>query len=279
MKRGPVGVAMCMAGLTAMWLAGCAHRSARPFEDVVKRQEQRPLVAEPVAPKVAQAAQATAKPVAVAAQQPQPRPQPVAVKAPEPVKAPAVKPAPTVRPVPEPEPVPATAPAVATVPQSQEVMGLTVMPTTAPSTTTRLPGGMTVPAPGPSVMQLGPVVTPVGHMPLVASDSMIRREWPISVAYRPSGDVAAGPTWWGEYKYGQRSEVVAAVLEPFEFVVNIALMPVRMIQRPPGTVVIYSPVGPPGQEHVLFGQPEMGPTSNGTAVITPAEQTPPPAQK
>jgi len=97
-------------------------------------------------------------------------------------------------------------------------------------------------------------------IPLLIIDGAVRRDWPPSIAYRPSGDVRAGHTYWpGVEKYSRRSDLLNWFWESGEFLFNSMALPVRAVLAPPWTSKIYSPVGPPGQEHVDSGQPEMKP--------------------
>lgn len=93
--------------------------------------------------------------------------------------------------------------------------------------------------------------------PPVAAESaeapaVLQRPWPVSVAYRPSGDVDAGNTYWPTIDESRpRPEWVSGIMEGWEFLFNLAAAPVRLfITRPaPWGGMIYSPIGPAGEEH------------------------------
>jgi hypothetical protein len=78
----------------------------------------------------------------------------------------------------------------------------------------------------------------------VADNGVIRRNWPLSVTPRPSGDVLAGPTYWPNVDEAfHRSDSTNLWLEPLEFLANVALSPFRAIETPPWAKVVYSPAG------------------------------------
>lgn len=88
--------------------------------------------------------------------------------------------------------------------------------------------------------------------PVARPESRLRRDWPVSVAYRPSGDVDAGNTYWPTIDEApSRPEWLSGTLESFEFLFNLAAAPVRLfITRPaPWGGMIYSPIGPAAAEH------------------------------
>jgi hypothetical protein len=98
---------------------------------------------------------------------------------------------------------------------------------------------------------------------LIVTDRTVQRDWPVSAAYRPSGDVPAGPVYWPSVvNYHETDDVMSALKQPIDFFFNTLLVPVRAVLTPPCTKIIYSEVGPPGKEHVDFGQPsEPAPTT------------------
>lgn len=97
--------------------------------------------------------------------------------------------------------------------------------------------------------QMPPPPEPSGAAP---PDSRLPRHWPVSIAYRPSGDVDAGNTYWPTIdEVPKRPEWLSGALESFEFLFNLAAAPVRLfITRPaPWGGMIYSPIGPAAEEH------------------------------
>lgn len=99
--------------------------------------------------------------------------------------------------------------------------------------------------------EVAPTVTgPLRPIQLqVTPDGQLLRPWPESVAYRPSGDTLAGPTYWptGDRAY-RRDGLTNLYMEPLEFLWNGIAMPFRAVQRPPLTPVIYSPINRVGGE-------------------------------
>jgi hypothetical protein len=79
---------------------------------------------------------------------------------------------------------------------------------------------------------------------LVADRGVIRRQWPLAVSPRPSGDTLAGPYYWPSTDEAvRRKNKINVWLEPLEFVYNTALLPFRAIATPPWSKMVYSPDG------------------------------------
>jgi hypothetical protein len=98
--------------------------------------------------------------------------------------------------------------------------------------------------------------TPAGVVIPVGEGGELRRAWPVSAAYLPSGDVLAHPTYWPTTETAiYRSDLRNTFLEPLEFVANTVLLPIRAIRQSPLTPVVYSATGPAAQESLLIGQP------------------------
>jgi hypothetical protein len=82
---------------------------------------------------------------------------------------------------------------------------------------------------------------------VIEEPAVLVRQWPQSVAYRPSGDTMAFPTYWDSVETAfQRGEYDNLYMEPLEFLFNTVALPVRAVITPPNTKMIYSPVGPTG---------------------------------
>jgi hypothetical protein len=82
---------------------------------------------------------------------------------------------------------------------------------------------------------------------VIEEPAVLVRQWPQSVAYRPSGDTLAFPTYWPDLeKAFRRDEYDNLYMEPLEFLFNTVALPVRAIITPPNTKTVYSPVGPTG---------------------------------
>jgi len=78
----------------------------------------------------------------------------------------------------------------------------------------------------------------------VGDRGLVRRQWPLEISPRPSGDVLAGPTYWPTIdKAVRRSSKQNVWLEPLEFLYLVALLPYRAIVTPPDSKIVYSPSG------------------------------------
>ena len=84
---------------------------------------------------------------------------------------------------------------------------------------------------------------------VIQGDAVIQRQWPEAVFWRASGDTIAGPTYWDSINDAfKRPDWVNVLMEPAEFLLNTALLPVRAVITPPMTAIQYSPVGPKTDE-------------------------------
>lgn len=94
------------------------------------------------------------------------------------------------------------------------------------------------------------ITTRPGTVPLaLTAAGQLRREWPLAVAYRPSGDVLAGPVYYPTVDQAPaRPDWQSALLDAPEFVLNTVLLPVRAVITPPWAKLVYSPVNPAGFE-------------------------------
>jgi hypothetical protein len=207
---------------------GCQAKQ-RPFADVpgADRGEMAPLVTAPAEPRVAALAQAQAAPI-----------EPVA-----PVETPAV---------------PTTPPPTPVIP-----------PVVAEAQTLPVESALTQPAPAATGMGLGPAAdryilrpadaalqTRADVLLNITEGGVLRRAWPVSVAYIPSGDTLAWPHYWNTVERAiYRSDLENSFMEPLEFLANTALLPVRAVMLPPWTPVVDSPTGPAGEDSLLIGQP------------------------
>jgi hypothetical protein len=82
---------------------------------------------------------------------------------------------------------------------------------------------------------------------VIEEPAVLVRQWPQAVAYRPSGDTLAFPTYWPTLENAfRRSEYDNLYMEPLEFLWNTVALPVRAVITPPNTRTVYSPVGPTG---------------------------------
>lgn len=115
------------------------------------------------------------------------------------------------------------------------------------------PATAPAPAEAAAVAQPAPVVQPTVERPVsvaairdtaaaVYDNGEMRRPWPISVAARPSGDVAVLPTYYQQIdEKATRPDWQAAPLDLGQFMLNTLLLPVRMVQTPPWRESVYSP--------------------------------------
>lgn len=219
---------IALACAAAAMVIGCQAKQ-RPFADVpaADREEISPLVTAPAEPRVAALAQAQAAPI-----------EPVA-----PVETPAA---------------PTTPPSIPAIP-----------PVVAQAQTTPTEPTVTQPAQATTGMGLGPeadryILRPAdaalqarANVTLnVMEGGVLRRAWPVSVAYIPSGDTLAWPHYWNTVERAiYRSDLENSFLEPLEFLANTALLPVRAVLLPPWTPMVDSPAGPAGEDNLLIGQP------------------------
>ncbi len=80
------------------------------------------------------------------------------------------------------------------------------------------------------------------EIPLVVDRIGAVRQWPLVTGYRPSGNVVAFPTYWESIsREPERSETRQAIREPFLFLYNVVVLPIRAIRTPPLTRVTYDP--------------------------------------
>ncbi len=78
----------------------------------------------------------------------------------------------------------------------------------------------------------------------IGDNGVIRRQFPLAVCPRPSGDTLAGPTYWPTVDDAvDRKNKTNVWLEPLEFLYNTALLPFRAIRTPPDAKIVYSPDG------------------------------------
>jgi hypothetical protein len=83
-----------------------------------------------------------------------------------------------------------------------------------------------------------PLPATAAAVPLIVGErGLLRRPWPISVAYRPSGDVFTGPTYYQQTneQVPDRPEWLQAAIETPMFLVHTVLSPVGMVKTPPWT--------------------------------------------
>lgn len=106
---------------------------------------------------------------------------------------------------------------------------------------------VTLPATEPAAVKpMLPAVTlpaSVEEVPLIVrDDGVLRRPWPITVAYRPSGDVIAGRTYYEDItdEASKRPEWLQAAMETPWFLVDTVILPVRAVKTPPWAPVLYN---------------------------------------
>ncbi len=97
----------------------------------------------------------------------------------------------------------------------------------------------------------------------------VRRAWSISVARRPSGNTLAWPTYWPNVeRYVERPDWANGGVEPFEFLGNVLLLPVRVFMVAPWARVEYDPMSKPGQEEIDYpADPATWQVKPGHAVV------------
>jgi hypothetical protein len=221
---------MALACAAAALVIGCQAKQ-QPFADVpaADRSEMAPLVTAPAEPRVAALQQAQAAPAEPVA--------PVAVETP-------------VVPVTPPAPVPAAPPAVASAETAPAAPAVTPpAPTVGMGLAPEADRYILRPADAALQSRADVVLN-------ISEGGVLRRAWPVTAAYIPSGDTLAWPHYWntvGRAIY--RNDWENAILEPLEFLGNTVLLPVRAVMLPPWVPVVNSPAGPAAEERLLIGQP------------------------
>lgn len=82
----------------------------------------------------------------------------------------------------------------------------------------------------------------------VRQGGFLRRAWPVSVAWRPSGDALAWPTYYHQVgELPRRPEWRQSVYEIGYFWWDTLLLPINMVRTYPDTPVIYSAAGNKGK--------------------------------
>ena len=79
----------------------------------------------------------------------------------------------------------------------------------------------------------------VAHVEMEPDPAMQQRIWDRSTAEYVNGDVIAGPTWQTFQPSENLGAATYTAVQVPVFLGNVALMPVQMVIRPPGSEVVY----------------------------------------
>jgi hypothetical protein len=83
--------------------------------------------------------------------------------------------------------------------------------------------------------------------PHMDAAGQLRRDWPMEIAFRPSGNSLSGPVYYKPvFPRQSRPEWTQIFIEPAEFAFNTLLLPARIVDRYPWKLNTDSPVGEPG---------------------------------
>jgi hypothetical protein len=134
---------------------------------------------------------------------------------------------------------PATGPAVVVAPAEATVEA--TKPVEPP--TARVEAPPTVVEPGPATTAVVVVVTEaLGPAPAEVDRLGARRDWPRSVAYRPSGNVVAWPLYYRDTSQKAGDDLVELFTDPGFFMVDTVLLPVKAVLVPPCRKVVYDEI-------------------------------------